>query len=80
MQGMASLPLGVRHRKAPDFAAGGGHGTAEWAMVNAFVDAIQQGRPSPIDVHTALDMTLPGLCAHLSSQRGGVPVEVPDYR
>jgi predicted dehydrogenase len=80
VRAMTPLPIGLRHREAPAWAAAGGHGTAEWAMLRAFLDAVCEGRPSPIDVHAALDMSLPGLCAHLSSQRGGAPVRVPDYR
>jgi predicted dehydrogenase len=80
MAGMATLPLGVRHPRAPAHASTGGHGTAEWAMVNAFLEAIVEGGRAPIDVHAALDMTLPGLCAHFSSEQGGVAVDVPDYR
>src|SRR5439155_2421049 len=49
--GMASLPLGTRHRNAPAYAALGGHGTAEHAMVHNFLDSLLSGRPSPIDVH-----------------------------
>lgn len=80
LHGMASLPLDTRHPDAPASAAAGGHGTAEWAMVRDFVEAIRGGRPSPIDVHAALDMTLPGLCAHRSALQGGVQVEIPDFR
>jgi predicted dehydrogenase len=76
----ATLPLGVSNPDAPGWATAGGHGTAEWSMINAFIGAIRDGRSSPIDVHAALDMTLPGLCAHLSSQSGSRPVAVPDYR
>jgi hypothetical protein len=49
-------------------------------MVQAFVEAVQENRPSPIDVHTALDMTLPGLCARLSAENGSRPVEIPSFR
>ncbi|MBM3457490.1 MAG: Gfo/Idh/MocA family oxidoreductase [Armatimonadetes bacterium] len=80
MTGMATLPLGIRHARAPAHATAGGHGTAEWAMVRAFLDAIEEGRPSPIDVHAGLAMTLPGLCAHESALRGGMPIEIPDTR
>lgn len=76
----ATLPLGVSHPDAPGWATAGGHGTAEWAMVHAFLGAILEERPSPIDVHAALDMTLPGLCARLSAESGSRPVAVPDYR
>jgi predicted dehydrogenase len=80
LEGMIRMPLPVAHRRVPGHAKLGGHGTAEYFMVNAFVDAIRQGAPPPIDVFTALDYTVPGICAHLSAEAGGQPVEVPDYR
>lgn len=80
MLGMASLPLGTRHRGAPAHASAGGHGTAEYAMIHAYMSCLTEGRPVPIDVHAGLDMTLPGLCAHESSLRGGAVVDVPDFR
>ena len=33
-----------------------------------------------IDVHTALDMFLPGLFAYRSILNGGVPLEIPNFR
>jgi predicted dehydrogenase len=80
LQGMTTLPLGVRHRSAGQRELAGGHGTAEWAMMRAFLEAIRSGSKVPIGVHAGLDMTVPGICAHLSAERGGQLVEVPDYR
>jgi hypothetical protein len=77
---MARFPLGTTHPDAPARARLGGHGTAEYAMTNAFMASLLDGRPVPIDVYAGLDMTIPGLCAHLSSQQGGIPVAVPDFR
>lgn len=80
LAGMIRMPLPAAHRRAPGYARMGGHGTSEYVMVNAWVDAIQGRAPCPIDMHTALDYTTPGLCAHLSAEEGGRPVAVPDYR
>jgi len=49
-------------------------------MLQGFADSIRDNTPPPIDVHTSLDYTVPGICAHLSAERGGEPVRVPDYR
>jgi predicted dehydrogenase len=75
----ARLPLGVQHPHAPPWAAVGGHGSAEWAMVNAFVAAIRAGGPSPLGLEPALAMTLPGLCARRSLEQRGAPVAIPHY-
>jgi predicted dehydrogenase len=77
LQGQVKLPLGT--------ALGGGHvtgghGGADAAMLNDFIDSIAQDRPCPIDVYRGLDYTLPGVCAVLSAELGGTPVQVPDPR
>jgi hypothetical protein len=44
------------------------------------VEALRNNTAPPIDIHAALDMSLPGLCAHQSALEGGRPVEIPDWR
>jgi len=78
--GMTELPYGHNHPKAPDEAAGGGHGTCEYFMVKAFVDCIINDTKPPIDVYDGLDYSLPGFCAHISAQNGGKLVNIPDFR
>lgn len=67
-------------RAAPEAARLGGHGDAEWFMVDSWLTALDHGEPVPLDVHAGLDMTLPGICAHRSAQQGGAPVSIPDSR
>ncbi len=74
------LPIGVSHPKAPPEATAGGHGTAEYYMINDFVRSILDDRKPGIDVYEGLDMTFPGICAHLSTLQGSQPVAVPDPR
>ncbi len=57
-----------------------GHGGGDYFEVLDFIDAILGKRPSPIGIHEAMDMTLPGLCSQESIRRGGAWVEVPDSR
>lgn len=80
LQGMIEIPLGLDIPRAPAGAGVGGHGTAEYYMVRDFVESIRQDTTPPIDIHAALDMALPGLCAHQSALQGGRPVEIPDWR
>ena len=49
-------------------------------MCNDFVRCILDDTKPAIDVYEGLDMTLPGICAHLSAQQGGSAVGVPDPR
>jgi hypothetical protein len=65
---------------APPEAAAGGHGTTEYWMLRDFLAAVCGERPSPIDVFTGLDYTLPGIIAQESAAQGGAPVAVPDPR
>jgi predicted dehydrogenase len=65
---------------APAESRLGGHGTSEYWLLPEFMAAVGGGGRSPIDVHRALDYTLPGICAIASAEAGGAPVEVPDSR
>lgn len=49
-------------------------------MLRAFVDAIKTGDAPPLDVYRGLEMTAPGICAGISIEKGGVPVDLPDFR
>ncbi len=80
LHGMIDIPINTVHPHAPSWAGSGGHGTAEYAMIQAFVDAIVEDKEPPIDVYRALDYSVPGLCAHLSAEQGGKLVEVPNFR
>lgn len=77
LQGEVKLPLGTALAGGH---AGGGHGGADLAMLNDFLAAILDDRPSPIDVYRGLDYSLPGVCATLSAEQGGMPVDIPDPR
>jgi len=76
LQGEVKLPLGTALSGGH---AGGGHGGADAAMLNDFVDSIVQDKPCPIDVYRGLDYSLPGVCAALSAE-SGLPVTIPDPR
>ncbi|MCI8852846.1 MAG: Gfo/Idh/MocA family oxidoreductase [Lachnospiraceae bacterium] len=58
-----------------------GHSGSDFYTMWNFVEKIK-GNPKAeiIDVYEALDMGLPGILAYRSVLRGGVPVEVPDFR
>jgi predicted dehydrogenase len=58
----------------------GGHGTSEYWMLLDFLRSIREGTPPPIDVHVALDYTLPGILAAQSAAEGGATLPVPDSR
>ena len=72
-----NLPLGTNFPEAPETAALGGHGTAEWFMLQDFFKAIRTGGPVPIDVYEGIMYSLPGICATESAANGGRPVAIP---
>ena len=49
-------------------------------MLEEFVDALRSDRAPPIDVFRSMEFTLPGICAHMSAERNGQPVQIPDLR
>jgi len=48
-------------------------------MIEDFARCIIEDRRPPIDIVDALNMTAPGLVSEISRDRGGVPVDVPDF-
>lgn len=60
----------------PEWAASGGHGTAEYFMLREFLSAIEEGRPPAVGIREALAMTLPGIAALESARNGGAPVDL----
>ncbi len=58
----------------------GGHGSSEYWMLQDFLKSIEEGSAPPIDVHTAMDYSLPGVLAAQSAEKGGAALTVPDTR
>ena len=50
---------------------GGGHGGADFIMLEDFADAIINNKPSPVSIEAGLAMTLPGIYAAESAREGG---------
>jgi len=67
-------------RRIADAEEKGGHGGSDFFVVGDFVAMVRGERPNPIDVHRAMDMTLPGLVSQQSIQEDGRWLDVPDSR
>jgi predicted dehydrogenase len=80
LQAPVQLPLSTDVPGSPAAARLGGHGTAEWYMLGAFVESVRTGARPPIDVYDAVMYTLPGILGRDSAARGSVPVPVPQYQ
>jgi predicted dehydrogenase len=72
------MPGWWREREAA--AAQAGHGGGDFHVVADFIAAIVQGVPPALDVHAAMDMTLPGLVSQQSILEAGRWLPVPDSR
>jgi predicted dehydrogenase len=58
-----------------------GHGGSDFYSMYNFVQYLQGDSKSDIiDVYEALDMFLPGLFAYRSILKGGIPIEIPNFR
>jgi predicted dehydrogenase len=67
-------------REPPQEALEAGHGGGDYFEVMDFVEAVQGKKPPAIDIHAAMDMTLPGLVSQESIRRAGEWLPVPDSR
>ncbi len=67
-------------RNPPPEALSAGHGGGDFFEVRDFIRAVRGEQPSPIDIHAAMDMTLPGLVSQQSILRAGQWMDVPDSR
>lgn len=63
-----------------EIARQAGHGGGDYFVILDFVEAIRQKRQPEVDIHTAMDLTLPGLVSQLSIESGGAWLQVPDSR
>lgn len=57
-----------------------GHEGADIITMIDYINALYDGKKVPIDIHAAMDMTLPGLISQQSVQNGGKWLAVPDSR
>lgn len=67
-------------RNATDEITSAGHNGIDHFVVHDFIESLIHGRPSPIGIHEAMDMTLPGLISQQSIAQGGAWLDVPDSR
>jgi len=72
------LPEAWREREAQ--AKKTGHGGGDFYVISDFTQAIREGQAPPIDIHEAMDMTLPGLISQQSILEEGRWIDVPDSR
>ena len=67
-------------RNPPPEALRAGHGGGDYFEVLDFINAILDGKPNPVGIHEAMDMTLPGLVSQESISHNSDWLDVPDSR
>jgi len=77
MDDVEEIEVSTIDTSLPEEARAGGHGTAEYALVQDFLAALEAGRKPPLYESRAMDLTVPGLIAHQSAMSGGNWLDVP---
>ncbi|HEY9076426.1 MAG TPA: GNAT family N-acetyltransferase [Anaerolineaceae bacterium] len=76
----AARYLPEAYRNPPPTALKAGHDGSDDYLIQDFLAAARGKIPNPLDIHSALDLTLPGLISQQSIQQGGAWLDVPDSR
>ena len=71
--------LQIRKHALPPGVEPGAHGGSHGYLGHDFIDAILRNRKPRVDVIDALNMTVPGYYAHLSSMKDGETMKIPQY-
>jgi len=71
--------LRIKKYALPPGVSPGGHGGSHGYLGDDFIDAILRGRKPRVNVIDALNMTVPGYYAHLSSMKDGETMKIPQY-
>ncbi len=65
---------------ADEMQARTGHGGADFKPVNTFIRSIIENKTPPMNVYLAVESAAPAILAVESAQKGGVLLDVPDFR
>ena len=71
---------GTADKDAPEEFRNAGHGGADYYPLFYFVDAILNDKTPPMDVYRSVETAAPAILARESANRGGILLEVPDFR
>ena len=71
---------GTRDESQPDYIKNAEHGGADFYPIMHFVDAILNDTTPLMDVYKAVETAAPAIKAAESARKGGILLEVPDFR
>jgi predicted dehydrogenase len=66
-------------KKYGNDAAGAGHGGMDWFVLNAFIEAVKNKKPTPQDVYDAVTWSAITPLSETSIRLGGETVDFPDF-
>ena len=66
-------------KKYESKAEGAGHGGMDWFVFNGFIEAVKQGRQTPIDVYDSVTMSVVTPLSEKSITEGNIPQQFPDF-
>ncbi|MCL2813423.1 MAG: Gfo/Idh/MocA family oxidoreductase [Oscillospiraceae bacterium] len=76
----SEMPQHTEDDEAEDYIKSSGHGGADFYPIDAMVNAILNDTTPPMDVYKAVETAAPAILAAESCEKGGVMLEVPDFR
>ncbi len=72
------ITVNSRYQDEYGTGIGVGHGECDFLMGNDFIDCILENRRPFLDAAFGIRMALPGILAHESAMKGGMPIEIPE--
>lgn len=70
----------VAREDTDDEIKNSGHGGSDWWPITHFIDAVFHDKTPPMDVYKAVETAAPAILAAESADKGGIRLEVPDFR
>jgi hypothetical protein len=79
-EGWSEIPMRMDDPDADEHSRNSGHGGIDFYPIDAFVRAILDDTTPAMDVYKAVETAAPAILAAESCEKGGVMMEVPDFR
>ena len=76
----SEMPMQTEDTQADDHIRNSGHGGSDFYPIDAMVNAILNDETPQMDVYKAVETAAPAILAAESCEKGGIMIEVPDFR
>jgi len=75
-QKLTELPVDTMRQEYKNNSKAAGHGGADYAILDAFLNAVLNNEASPLSLREGLRMTIPGIYAAESAKQNGAVIEI----